>query len=198
MACSICVHPDRQSIEEHVMAFNYGIDGLATVEGEDPSSNFTLESIAEKFNVDLKDLQIHAVMHTTKVAQLEGQVSSISDDLKMYEAVVLNDSIKEFQTTMRIAGQKIRKQFAGADGRGLSKEVVDVYINSGNQIRGAVKELFDMNQRINGEDKDGVQALATVVAAIRGSEPPQPTMQYSTFSGPVEPDAQFQSDFLEG
>lgn len=191
MACTICNHAERNSIEDELLSFSFGVNNSDADDDNASSTGAqTLKDIAQHYDVSLRELQVHAVMHSrlrpTQTGVPEGlpESASIVDELKYREAQLLGDLIQEQTATMKMAGLKIRGHLAnGSDGRTLSKEIVDTYLGTSNQIRGSIKDLFDMNQKLNGVEDSGTNALLTVVNAIRGSNQPDPQQTYTQYSG---------------
>jgi len=158
MSCSICEHASRKAIEEHLLTFNYGNEGM------------TLKNIAEKFSVPVSDLQVHALMHSSIVALEGSEGASLVQDIKKREAGVLSQVIDEYWVTLRLTGKILREDLQGdLRGRGITKHMVEMYISAGNNIRQTVQTIADMNTSINGEQDRGINALADVVSAIRMS-----------------------------
>ena len=155
MGCSICEHSSRRSIEEHLLTFNYGNEGM------------TLSEIAKKFQVSITDLQVHALMHS-KAAALESEGASLVQDIKKREANLLNDTAEEYWATLRLAGKVIREDLQGESrGRTITRQMVEMYLGAGNNLRQTVATLAEINTRLNGEQDKGLGALADVVNAIR-------------------------------
>lgn len=161
MPCVICSHPERKAIEEYLIASDYG------------SNNMSMKEIADKFKVNVQDLQVHALMHTP-IAQLEGDAvgDSIAANVKKREANLLSSMADEYYITLKAVGRNIRSTIENDDDGGaklVTKQMVDLYIGAGNNLRQTMESLVTMNQKINGEQDSGMQALADVVAAIRNS-----------------------------
>lgn len=166
MPCAICNHPDRKAIEEYLLTSNYG------------TGDITMADIAKKFNVNIQDLQVHALMHTP-ITQLEGDNvgASIAAEVKKREASLLSAMADEYYVTLKATGRTIRKQLSGDEAVGarlITKQMVDLYIGAGNNLRQTMESIVMMNQKVNGEQDSGMKALADIVSAIRGSKESQP------------------------
>lgn len=191
MSCAICEHAHRVEIEEQVLSLGFTSTPTPSTSPSDTPQNTppqTLEAIAEQFNVSLRELQVHSVMHAARKFSPDNiavdVAPSIVDELKFKEAVLMDALISEQMATMKLAGLKVRTHLSNeTDGRTLSKEIVDTYLGTSNQVRGSIKELFEMNQRINGVEDNGTSALVEVVKAIRGSEQPSSGVKYTQFQG---------------
>lgn len=160
MSCKVCDHPQRLSIEEHLLTFNYGNEGMK------------LADIAKKFGVPVSDLQVHALMHSRAAKFEENEGPSLVADIKKKEAGSLRDVVDEYWYTLRLAGKVIREDLQGENhGRGVPRQIAEMYLGAGNNIRQTVATLAEINTRLNGEQDKGLGALADVVNAIRHSRP---------------------------
>lgn len=161
MACVICDHPQRAEIEKCLLASDYG------------NSNMTIADIAHKYKVGVTDLQVHAFMHTSMVQLESNEVGeSIAGAVKKREANLLSAMADEYYATLKATGKQIRtimNDEASGGARTVTKPLVELYIGVGNNLRQTMESLVTMNQKINGEQDSGMQALAAVVSAIRGS-----------------------------
>lgn len=156
MACSICEHEDRRQIEEYLIASDYGVNGMS------------LADIAEKYGVPLVDLQVHALMHTPLARLEDSEVgTSIADGLKKREASLLSMMADEYWITLKNTGKAIRTTVQNESGR-LTKQMVDLYVGVGNNLRQTMESIVAMDQKINGENDAGTRALVDIVKAIRG------------------------------
>ena len=159
MTCPICTHPHRREIEDDLMCRQWGTSGV------------TLESIAEKFGVEARDLQVHALMHLP-VQQLSNESMSIAQKVNVAEADVLRKTIYNYYITLQNLGMRINADIADRESsmRSINKGVVDLYLGAGAEIRNATDSLVKMNQAVNGENNSGMEAFAGLVAAIRGDK----------------------------
>lgn len=166
MACNICKHPHRAEIEEY----------LSVV--DTPGVTITLKEIAEKFGVVVTDLQVHALMHTplatiSQAAENE-IIPSIAADMKKAEAGILRAMADEYFCTLRMTGKEIRSRMVPvimengtAAMRNIPKEIVDLYIGTGNNLRQTVATIVEMNQKINGESDPALESLKGLVREVR-------------------------------
>ena len=159
MTCVVCQHVDRVAIENELLCRQWGASG------------FTLESIAEKYGVPVRDLQVHALMHLP-VQQVSGESASIAQKINMVEADALRQTISNYYITLQNLSTRINKEIADENStlRSINKSVVDLYLGAGAEIRNATDCLVKMNQAINGEDSSGLSALAGLVNVIRGDK----------------------------
>lgn len=168
MVCNICNHAERPAIENALLCRSLG------------DATMTIESIAKEFNVNSRELQVHALMHIP-VADLTGMPEDIDADkvsitskLKLREASILEQTMNEYYATLKNLGAKINREVLSADfmaSRGFAKNVVELYINCGVNIRETANSLVKMNIAVNGEGGSGADALGALVNAIRGSSP---------------------------
>ena len=161
MTCTICNHKDRTSIENELLCRQWGAE------------DFTLESIADKFSVPIRDLQVHALMHIP-VQTITGDTTSIAQKINMAEADILRQTAANYFITLQNLGMKLNKLMVEDEGAGLvriSKPIVDLYLGAGSEIRNSVDSIVKMNQAINGEDHSGLNAIASLVTTLRGNGP---------------------------
>lgn len=164
MSCSICTHVKRSEIESALFISDYGQNGK------------TLAEIAKEYNINVTDLQVHALMHTP-LSRVEGEGDEVRDSIaasvKKREADRLSAVADEYYMTLKATGKEIRaimqdKNDGGA--RTLTKALVDLYIGTGTNIRQTLESIVDMNVKLNGEEDSGTKALSDLVNAIRGSK----------------------------
>lgn len=165
MTCSICNHPRREDIERACLLRNFG------------DCEVTLKDIAKEYDVDLKELQIHALMHipleesnTNTVEQVE----SIAGKIKMREADILRQVMEDSYVTFKNISSKINSIVAmhtidAPTLAQITKPVTDLYLGTSQSIRDTAEKLLKMNVVINGESDPGLQQVAALVTAIRGS-----------------------------
>ncbi len=168
MYCPVCQHNKRAEIEHHLLTYNFGDEGT--------SGALTLEEIARKYSLKVVDLQVHTLMHSSLAQEEQGSKGSLVADIKKSEANLLSQAAEDYFMTLRAYGVKLRSAISlapqGAESgvlRPLSKEMVDTYIGSGENLRKIMATISDMDARMNGDDTKGLNALASVVTAIRGS-----------------------------
>lgn len=158
MDCVICTHPKRKEIEQELLLRNFG------------DSDVTFKTLADMYNVPIKDLKIHALMHTTVEYE-----ESVVDKIKLKEAGILQDTIKENFTTLKNLGNKINKIINAHEiddptlGQ-LTKNVVELYLGCSQVIKDTTDSLIKMNISVNGDQNSGAQALADLVSVIRGKD----------------------------
>ena len=165
MTCSICNHEKRAEIEQACLLRNFG------------DSDVTLKDIATRFNVDLKDLQVHVLMHipleASNVESLE-KTDSIAGKIKMREADILRQVMEDSYVVFKNLGDKINtivsKHTVDSPTLGqISKATVDLYLGASQSIRDTSDKLMKMDLMVNGEKDEGLAAVASLVAAIRGN-----------------------------
>lgn len=163
MACVICTHPRRQEIEDHLLAFD--------MRGEAG----TLDEVAKRFGVPVVELQVHALMHTPMVRETENG-STIAGEIKKGEANILAAVAEEYYVTLRKAGKEIRARLVPsvdqelgtlAMGSKLSKELVELYLGTGTNIRQTIGAIVEMNQTLSSEGDPALNALKSLVDAVR-------------------------------
>lgn len=165
MSCSICTHPQRYQIENAILQ----------ISKENPE--FTVEKIAQDYDVSVTDLRVHALMHTPIAisSEQENQVPSLARQIKLREADALNAVINEYLVTLKAIGNGI-KELASSDPAGatlartLTKPVADTYINLGGEIRQSVKALAELNQALNGKPDGSLSSLEALVLALHGKD----------------------------
>lgn len=166
MTCSICNHPKREEIERACLLRNYG------------DTEVTLRDIAKEYDVDLKDLQVHALMHIP----LEGanasavdSTESIAGKIKMREADLVRQTMESAYVTFKNIGDKINAIAAQhtTDAPTLTqitKPIADLYLGTSREIRECADTLMKMNLALNGEENAGLNAIVGLVNAIRNSD----------------------------
>lgn len=165
MNCVICNHPERHQIEQALLCRSLG------------DSSITIESIAADFGVEERDLQVHALMHTylPDVSESDsGEPSTLTAAIKFKEAEILQATSQEYYATLKNVGTKINTLIAQHSDENptlnrLSKATVDLYLGLGSEIRSTMDTLIKMNTAVNGEADKGLDAIASLVNAIRGS-----------------------------
>lgn len=165
MACSICDHPRRAEIEKCLLLNDYGNAGRS------------LSDIAKEFKVSVQDLQVHAFMHTSMEQLERAEVGeSIASSVKKREANLLSAVADEYYVTLKATGKQIRTLMndeANGGARTVTKPLVELYLGTGNNLRQTLESIVEMNQVLNGDQDPGIQALANIVTAIRGSSDPK-------------------------
>lgn len=186
MGCVICSMPDRALINERLLAFSYQTPD--TLGGSEP---LTLNKIADEFQVNVVDLQIHAFMHLSRPEPVPTPSASLTDvssvgseaistpvteqkivtlvqETKLEEFTHMRDALLDYKATMLRAGRMLRDRL-DKDTTTIPKGSVELYLGAGNNMRQIVNDLLDANMRINGEGDDGLKAIANLVGAIKKS-----------------------------
>ena len=165
MHCVICNHPNRAAIERECLVRSFG------------DTEVTLADIAKKYDVDLKDLQVHVLMHIPLEegnAEAVNSTQSIAGKIKMREADILRNVMEEQYVTFRNLGSKINaivsQHTVETPTLGqISKAVTELYLGTSQSIRDTAEKLIRMDLAINGEKDEGMQQLANLVSVIRGN-----------------------------
>lgn len=165
MTCSICNHPKRAEIEKACLLRNFG------------DCEVTLRDIASEFAVDLKDLQVHVLMHIPLEESTSESLEftqSIAGKIKMREADILRNVMEESYVTFKNIGSKINTIVAQHSNDNptlvqITKPLADLYLGTSQSIRDTADKLIKMDLAINGEKDAGLGAVADLVVAIRGS-----------------------------
>lgn len=165
MTCSICNHDRRAEIEKACLLRDFG------------DCEVTLRDIADEFKVDLKDLQVHVLMHIPLAegnAETIESTASIASKIKMREADILRQVMEDSYVTFKNISGKINsivsQHTADAPTLGqISKPLTDLYLGTSQSIRDTAEKLVKLDQAVNGEKDSGLQSVAALVNAIRGS-----------------------------
>ena len=160
---------------------------------------YTLEQIAENYNVSVEDLKMHAMFHTPMVSaeDLEGKVkytsaldndedelptSSLARKMRLRETDMLQAVANEYMVTLKAMGRRINRLIAVNDNAGqdedqtyrmaklLTKPSVELYLGIGGEIRQTDKTISDIERAINGPQNDTTSGLRDLADAIRGSD----------------------------
>lgn len=164
MTCSICSHPKRKEIEQACLLRNFG------------DNEVTLKDIARDFDVNVKDLQVHVLMHIPlqqENAETTEQNLSIAGEIKRREADILRQVMEDSYVTFKNVGDKINAIVAQHKTDAptlvqLTKSVVDLYLGTSQSIRDTADKLMKMNLMVNGEKDEGLSSLANLVNVLRG------------------------------
>lgn len=158
-ACTICNHDHREKIEN--ILFKMGPKG----------SSVTLDKIAEEFEVAPSELQRHILFHTPYGSE-EGSDSLIRR-IKMHEVDLLGESAREYMTTLKEVGLRIRNYTRDIDENAmekkLSKPTVDLYLGCGENVRTTVRAIADIDNLLNGPKDEGISGLLALTQAINAS-----------------------------
>lgn len=160
MECVICNHPKRKEIEQDLLIRNFG------------DSDVTFKTIADTYNVPVKDLQIHALYHVVIEAD-----NSITEQIHLREADVIRDSMNENFATLKNLSTKINQIVSEHTTKEptlnmLSKSVVDLYLGCSQAINEAANTLVKLNLAVNGEKDNGLDGLKALVNVINASKSP--------------------------
>ena len=165
MTCSICNHPKRAEIERACLLRNFG------------DTEVTLKDIAKEFDLDLKDLQVHVLLHIpledVNNENME-KVESIASKIKNREAEILHNLMEnEYVTFKNISGkinQIVSQHTVDAPTMTqITKAVADLYLGTSQSIRDTAEKLMKMDLMMNGDADKGLSQIASLVTAIHGS-----------------------------
>lgn len=165
MTCSICNHPRRADIEKACLLRSYG------------STDVTLKDIAKEYDVDLKDLQVHVLMHIPLEEATTDDLTatnSIAGKIKLREADILRQVMEDSYVTFKNLSDKINRIVATHSTDNptfiqITKPVTDLYLGTSQSIRDTADKLMKMDLMMNGEKDKGIEQVAALVSAIRGS-----------------------------
>ena len=158
MTCSICNHPKRAEIEKACLLRNFG------------DCEVTLRDIAKEFDLDLKDLQVHVLMHIP----LEESATESVENTQSIAGKIKMRVMEESYVTFKNIGSKINTIVAqhSVDNPTLiqiTKPLADLYLGTSQSIRDTAEKLMKMDLMVNGEKDEGMASVAALVTAIRGS-----------------------------
>ena len=162
--CSICNHERRSDIEQACLLRNFG------------DTEVSLRDIAIDFGVDLKDLQVHALMHIpleeSNNEAIE-QTDSIAGQIKKREATILRQVMEESYVTFKNIGSKINSIVAQhrSDAPTLvqiTKPLADLYLGTAQSIRDTAEKLMKMDVMVNGDKNDGLGQIKALVSVLHG------------------------------
>lgn len=165
MTCSICNHPKRKEIEQACLLRNFG------------DTEVTLRDIATEYAVDLKDLQVHVLMHIPleeSASESLDSTQSIAGKIKMREADILRNVMEESYVTFKNIGTKINTIVAqhttdAPTLNQITKPLADLYLGTSQSIRDTAEKLMKMDLMVNGEKDQGLSSIASLVEVIRGN-----------------------------
>jgi len=172
--CAVCKHPDRDAIEAVLFR-------MTPKNAED-----LLEQLSEAYDIDIEELERHAMFHACMDLSPQGEETSIVRQIKLRETDLLGQVAKEYADTLALVGARIRtkaRNESDSDGmddtrfeRSMTKSLVELYLGCGDNVRKTIKEITDINQILNGPKDDGLSGLGALAAAIAGSKPSAPTI----------------------
>lgn len=179
--CKVCNRADRAEIEAAILAMS---------PGSAKGSQFSIESIAERFNLDVEELKQHALFHVPVVGEddlgLQESESkcrnSLTRKMHLREADLLSEVSNEYLVTLKNMGRRINN-LLNSDVQGglieeerqlktaklLTKPMVELYLGLGVEIRSNVKAMADLDRQLNGPQDSVGSGLAALAAAINGS-----------------------------
>ena len=164
--CTVCAHALRENIER----------ALFRAAKNKEQGGFTLEQIAEEFDVDVQDLQRHAMFHSSLNSE-----DSLIRQIHMREADLLAETVMDNALTMKAVGARLRDSMNDGDPdsmqfeRRASKSVVDLYVGASEGVRKGVAAIADINQLLNGPKDDGLSGLTALANVLHGSTAGTPT-----------------------
>lgn len=169
-SCPICKHAQRAEIEAVLYR-------LTPKNGEE-----VLQQLSEAYDLDIGDLQRHAMFHAAVDLSPAGEETSIVRQIKMRETDMLAECARDYAETLSVVGKRIRSR-AIEDPRAeeitferaVNKSVVELYIGCGDNVRKTIKDIADINQILNGPKDDGLSGLGALAAAIANSGRSTPT-----------------------
>lgn len=165
MTCSVCNHPKRAEIERACLLRNFG------------DTDVKLKDIAQEYGLDLKDLQVHVLMHIPLEegnTEALNETESLAGKIKMREADILRGLMEnEFITFKNLSGKinQIVSQHSvdSPTMTQITKAVADLYLGTSQSIRDTAEKLMKMNLMLNGDADKGLSQIASLVTAIHGS-----------------------------
>lgn len=157
--CAVCKSARREEIERNL---------FAVAPSETPTEE--LEKLAKEYNVEVSDLQRHALFHSPLGC---GTHDSIVRQIKMREADMLAEATADYMSTLKLVGDKIRTSASYDDGMGFSraitKPIVELYTGCGAEMRNNVRVIADINQQLNGPKDEGTAGLRALAEALTSS-----------------------------
>jgi hypothetical protein len=166
--CPVCKHAMRDEIEAVLYR-------MTPENGEK-----VLDMLSNSFDIDLEDLQRHAMFHASMDLTTQKEETSIVRQIKMREADILAQCAKDYADTLSLVGTRIRtkaRNESDKDGmddtrfeRSMTKGLVELYLGCGDNVRKTIKDITEIHQTLNGPKDDGLSGLAALAAAIAGSK----------------------------
>ena len=171
--CVVCKHANRDEIESVLFRMT------------PKDADELLEQLSEAYNIDILELQRHAMFHACMDLSPQGEETSIVRQIKLRETDLLGQVAKDYADTLTLVGNRIRtkaRNESNADGmddirfeRSMTKSLVELYLGCGDNVRKTIKDIADINQVLNGPKDDGLSGLGALAAAIAGSKQSIPT-----------------------
>lgn len=171
--CDICKRADRAIIEGALVSMTTG------------ATKFTIEEIAEKYELDVEELKAHALFHTPLVsaADLEedstqATVTGESDDadarhgslvrnMKLKEADMLAEVSAEYLITLKAMGRRINSLLSDApeDGEGEDVPRADKQLKTAKLL---TKPMVELYLGLGSEIRQTVKTAAEVDRMLNG------------------------------
>lgn len=168
--CKVCNHPERDKIEAVLYR-------MTPKDADD-----LLADLSEAYDIDIEELQRHAMFHACMDLTPQGEGTSIVRQIKLRETDLLAQCAKDYADTLALVGNRIRtKAIKESDDDGLddtrfersvTKGLVELYLGCGDNVRKTIKDIADINQVLNGPKDDGLSGLGALAAAIAASSRP--------------------------
>jgi len=158
--CAICDSAERFEIENALLCIGQ-------------TDFHTLDQIAEAFEVEVGDLQKHALFHSPiaidVVSGEEEQIPSIAKQLKLREADMLATVAADYLVTLKAVGRSIQTmaledEFSFA--RKLTKPLVDLYVGTGGELRATLKTLVELKIQMDGPKNDPNSGIALLFSSL--------------------------------
>lgn len=166
--CAVCKHPNREEIE----AILYRMTPK--------NADDLLLQLSEAYDIDVEELQRHAMFHACMDLSPQGEETSIVRQIKLRETDLLAQCAKDYADTLALVGNRIRQKArneSDVDGledtkfeRSMTKGLVELYLGCGDNVRKTIKDITDINQILNGPKDDGLSGLGALAAAIAASK----------------------------
>lgn len=179
--CKVCKHPQRDEIEAVLYRMT------------PKNADELLQQLAEAFDIDVEELQRHAMFHACMDLTPQGEETSIVRQIKLRETDILAQCAKDYADTLALVGARIRtkaRNESDVDGmedtrfeRSMTKGLVELYLGCGDNVRKTIKDITDINQILNGPKDDGLSGLGALAAAIAASKTPAPASIFEAEDG---------------
>ena len=162
MNCSICEHAKRVEIERACLLRDFG------------DTEVTLRDIAKEYDVDLKDLQVHVLMHIPleeSNQNINDATESIASKIKTREADILRQVMEDSYVTFKNLNSKINTIVSQhtTDTPTLvqiTKSVTDLYLGTSQSIRENAEKLLKYHLTLNGEADKGLESLSALIKVL--------------------------------
>lgn len=171
--CDICKRADRAIIEGALVSMTTG------------ATKFTIEEIAEKYELDVEELKVHALFHTPLVsaADLEkdstqateasegddadARHGSLVRNMKLKEADMLAEVSAEYLITLKAMGRRINSLLSDApeDGKGEDVPRADKQLKTAKLL---TKPMVELYLGLGSEIRQTVKTAAEVDRMLNG------------------------------